>query len=75
MNKHVFIDGSPVHQPRNQLATEILENLAKFPHCILLTRVGQFYEVSVPVPSSKPHYDVACMCSRTLTKRLKLQDF
>ncbi|KAI0067908.1 hypothetical protein BV25DRAFT_1911773 [Artomyces pyxidatus] len=31
-------------QPRNQLATEILENLTKFPHCILLTRVGQFYE-------------------------------
>ncbi|KAG2754528.1 hypothetical protein P692DRAFT_20719708 [Suillus brevipes Sb2] len=26
------------------LATEILNNLAKFPHCILLTRVGQFYE-------------------------------
>ncbi|KAF9036432.1 hypothetical protein BDZ89DRAFT_1090789 [Hymenopellis radicata] len=23
---------------------EILENLAKFPHCLLLTRVGQFYE-------------------------------
>lgn len=31
--------------PRNQLAKEILENLDKFPHCILLTRVGQFYEV------------------------------
>ena len=31
--------------PQNQLATEILENLAKFPHCILLTRVGSFYEV------------------------------
>lgn len=31
--------------PRNQLAKEILENLTKFPHCILLTRVGQFYEV------------------------------
>ncbi|KAG2077084.1 hypothetical protein BDR04DRAFT_1125514 [Suillus decipiens] len=31
-------------QPRNVLATEILSNLAKFPHCILLTRVGQFYE-------------------------------
>lgn len=27
------------------LAAEILNNLAKFPHCILLTRVGQFYEV------------------------------
>ncbi|KAF9499857.1 hypothetical protein BDN71DRAFT_1480497 [Pleurotus eryngii] len=31
-------------QPRNQLAREILANLNKFPHCILLTRVGQFYE-------------------------------
>ncbi|KAH7915333.1 muts domain V-domain-containing protein [Hygrophoropsis aurantiaca] len=31
-------------QPRNVLATEILANLARFPHCILLTRVGQFYE-------------------------------
>ncbi|KAF7437022.1 DNA mismatch repair ATPase msh1 [Pleurotus ostreatus] len=31
-------------QPRNQLAREILDNLNKFPHCILLTRVGQFYE-------------------------------
>ncbi|KAF8272981.1 muts domain V-domain-containing protein [Lactarius quietus] len=44
MNKRDFIDGSPVPPPRNQLATEILENLTKFPHCILLTRVGQFYE-------------------------------
>ena len=25
----------------------IMENLAKFPHCLLLTRVGQFYEVHV----------------------------
>ncbi|KAF9650663.1 hypothetical protein BDM02DRAFT_3154693 [Thelephora ganbajun] len=31
-------------KPRNVLAVEVLENLAKFPHCILLTRVGQFYE-------------------------------
>lgn len=38
-------------EPRNQLAKEILENLAKFSHCILLTRVGQFYEVLLcPVP-------------------------
>lgn len=27
------------------LGGTIQENLAKFPHCILLTRVGQFYEV------------------------------
>ncbi|KAH9004188.1 muts domain V-domain-containing protein [Lactarius hatsudake] len=38
------VNGLPALRPRNQLATEILENLAKFPHCILLTRVGQFYE-------------------------------
>ncbi|KAG9013654.1 DNA mismatch repair ATPase msh1 [Tulasnella sp. 427] len=30
--------------PKTQLATDIIENLAKFPHCILLTRVGNFYE-------------------------------
>ncbi|KIP12627.1 hypothetical protein PHLGIDRAFT_113698 [Phlebiopsis gigantea 11061_1 CR5-6] len=30
--------------PVTPLAIEILDNLAKFPHCILLTRVGQFYE-------------------------------
>ncbi|KAH7345074.1 muts domain V-domain-containing protein [Rhizoctonia solani] len=27
-----------------KLARDIIENHAKFPHCILLTRVGQFYE-------------------------------
>ena len=32
-------------QPNTPLANDIMENLAKFPHCILLTRVGQFYEV------------------------------
>ncbi|KAI0257296.1 muts domain V-domain-containing protein [Lactifluus subvellereus] len=36
--------GLSLYQPRTQLATEILGNLSKFPHCILLTRVGQFYE-------------------------------
>ncbi|KAF8222260.1 hypothetical protein L208DRAFT_608417 [Tricholoma matsutake] len=30
--------------PQNSLAKEILENLSKFSHCLLLTRVGQFYE-------------------------------
>ncbi|KAG8700213.1 DNA mismatch repair ATPase msh1 [Ceratobasidium sp. 395] len=30
--------------PKTKLARDIIENLAKFPHCILLTRVGQFYE-------------------------------
>ncbi|RXW14255.1 hypothetical protein EST38_g11599 [Candolleomyces aberdarensis] len=33
-----------MNQPRTQLAREILENLRRFPHCLLLTRVGQFYE-------------------------------
>ena len=42
-----FLDSPAVHQPRNQLATEILKNLSRFPHCVLLTRVGQFYEVSL----------------------------
>ncbi|KAF8633937.1 hypothetical protein AX15_001121 [Amanita polypyramis BW_CC] len=30
--------------PRTGLAREILDNLNRFPHCLLLTRVGQFYE-------------------------------
>ncbi|TFK40961.1 muts domain V-domain-containing protein [Crucibulum laeve] len=29
---------------RGSLPKEILANLARFPHCLLLTRVGQFYE-------------------------------
>jgi hypothetical protein len=52
--------------PRNQLATEILENLAKFPHCILLTRVGQFYEVSVPVPFLKTSLRDSFVCAVVL---------
>jgi hypothetical protein len=35
--------------PRNVLAKEILDNLGKFPHCLLLTKVGQFYEVQCPI--------------------------
>ncbi|GLB36353.1 putative DNA-binding domain of DNA mismatch repair MUTS family protein [Lyophyllum shimeji] len=31
-------------QPQTVLAQEILENLRRFPRCLLLTRVGQFYE-------------------------------
>ncbi|KAF9068002.1 muts domain V-domain-containing protein [Rhodocollybia butyracea] len=30
--------------PQGILADEIRENLSKFPHCLLLTRVGNFYE-------------------------------
>lgn len=36
-----------VRLPKNDLAVIILDNLAKFPHCILLTRVGNFYEVCI----------------------------
>ena len=28
------------------LAHEVLDNLKRFPQCLLLTKVGQFYEVS-----------------------------
>ncbi|PCH33487.1 hypothetical protein WOLCODRAFT_147580 [Wolfiporia cocos MD-104 SS10] len=31
-------------EPKLKLSAGVLDNLAKFPHCILLTRVGQFYE-------------------------------
>ncbi|KAH8835362.1 muts domain V-domain-containing protein [Flagelloscypha sp. PMI_526] len=31
-------------EPKGLLAKEIQHNLAKFPHCLLLTRVGNFYE-------------------------------
>ncbi|KAI9462307.1 muts domain V-domain-containing protein [Lactarius psammicola] len=54
-------DGPPALRPRNQLATEILENLAKFPHCILLTRVGQFYE---------SYFDQAAEVARLLNIKL-----
>ncbi|KAI0048387.1 hypothetical protein FA95DRAFT_1678333 [Auriscalpium vulgare] len=54
-------DASRSRQPRNQLATEILENLAKFPHCILLTRVGQFYE---------SYFDQAAEVARILNIKL-----
>ncbi|KAG8838047.1 DNA mismatch repair ATPase msh1 [Serendipita sp. 400] len=30
--------------PKTELALEIIRNLERFPHCLLLTRVGQFYE-------------------------------
>ncbi|KZT44577.1 hypothetical protein SISSUDRAFT_1012818 [Sistotremastrum suecicum HHB10207 ss-3] len=43
------------------LAIEILENLARFPHCILLTRVGQFYE---------SYFDQAAEVAQLLTIKL-----
>ncbi|KAG8889517.1 DNA mismatch repair ATPase msh1 [Tulasnella sp. 332] len=47
--------------PRTQLAFDITENLAKFPHCILLTRVGNFYE---------SYFDQAIEVARLLTIKL-----
>jgi hypothetical protein len=44
-DESLFLEETSRDQPRNPLATEILDNLSKFPHCLLLTRVGQFYEV------------------------------
>ncbi|KAF5355702.1 hypothetical protein D9756_003944 [Leucocoprinus leucothites] len=37
-------DEQDTTKPRTILAQEIQDNLRKFPHCLLLTRVGQFYE-------------------------------
>jgi len=36
---------SPEASPSTSLPREIQANLAQFSHCLLLTRVGQFYEV------------------------------
>ncbi|KAF8527837.1 muts domain V-domain-containing protein [Hysterangium stoloniferum] len=47
--------------PQNQLAVEILDNLARFPHCILLTRVGNFYE---------SYFDQAAEVARLLSIKL-----
>jgi len=60
------------------LAAEILENLAKFPHCILLTRVGQFYEVCfIPLVICRPshrhcqsYFDQAAEVSQLLNIKL-----
>lgn len=43
---YIYQDDAIPRQPSSPLATEIFENLSRFPHCILLTRVGQFYEVN-----------------------------
>ncbi|KAI0778013.1 muts domain V-domain-containing protein [Trametes elegans] len=51
-------EGAP---PATPLATEILDNLVKYPHCILLTRVGQFYE---------SYFDQAAEVSRLLNIKL-----
>ncbi|KAG8966474.1 DNA mismatch repair ATPase msh1 [Tulasnella sp. 419] len=38
------ITEQPPKLPNTQLSHEIWRNLQRFPHCLLLTRVGQFYE-------------------------------
>ncbi|KAG6850322.1 hypothetical protein H0H93_014897 [Arthromyces matolae] len=48
-------------QPQTALAQEILENLRRFPHCLLLTRVGQFYE---------SYFDQATEIARLLSIKL-----
>ena len=66
-------------KPRNALAAEVLGNLAKFPHCILLTRVGQFYEVYSTLPESchpfphhrcQSYFDQAAEVSQLLNIKL-----
>ncbi|KAG9000887.1 DNA mismatch repair ATPase msh1 [Tulasnella sp. JGI-2019a] len=59
-------DGSQLLSPRSafpktQLANDIMENLSKFPHCILLTRVGNFYE---------SYFDQAIEVAQLLTIKL-----
>lgn len=48
---NVLVVGVPA--PTNHLATEVLDNLNRYPHCILLTRVGQFYEVNCDLSRSQ----------------------
>ncbi|KAI0361808.1 hypothetical protein OH77DRAFT_1516722 [Trametes cingulata] len=50
-----------IEPPATPLAIEILDNLARYPHCILLTRVGQFYE---------SYFDQAAEVSRLLNIKL-----
>ncbi|KAG5639374.1 hypothetical protein H0H81_003518 [Sphagnurus paluster] len=65
--------------PRTVLAQEILENLRKFPHSLLLTRVGQFYEVKYPKMNlsykqakgnQKSYFDQAVDIARLLNIKL-----
>lgn len=67
----LVIDVPALPQAKSPLAIEILNNLAKFPHCILLTRVGQFYEVHMDYfPNSNPSHQIST--SRISTKLWKL---
>ncbi|GAW09330.1 dna mismatch repair protein [Lentinula edodes] len=42
--KDPLLDEGSDNLPKSMLAQEIRNNLSKFPHCLLLTRVGNFYE-------------------------------
>ncbi|KAH9898573.1 muts domain V-domain-containing protein [Cubamyces lactineus] len=53
--------GNEATLPSTPLATEILDNLTRYPHCILLTRVGQFYE---------SYFDQAAEVARLLNIKL-----
>ncbi|KAI0348697.1 hypothetical protein BDW22DRAFT_119281 [Trametopsis cervina] len=53
--------GSNLQQPSTPLAKDILDNLSRFSHCILLTRVGQFYE---------SYFDQAAEVSKLLNIKL-----
>ena len=65
-------------KPVSFLAREILSNLRRFPHCLLLTRVGTFYEVEhfsdIVVRFSnlslKSYFDQAVEISRLLNIKL-----
>ncbi|KAF8973763.1 muts domain V-domain-containing protein [Flammula alnicola] len=53
--------GSKAPRPATFLSRQILANLKRFPHCLLLTRVGQFYE---------SYFDQAVEISRLLNIKL-----
>ncbi|RDX56044.1 hypothetical protein OH76DRAFT_1518636 [Lentinus brumalis] len=59
-NPDQYLESVP-DPPSTPLATEVLDNLARYPHCILLTRVGQFYE---------SYFDQAAEVSRLLNIKL-----
>ena len=63
------------NQPRTQLAREIVENLRRFPHCLLLTRVGQFYEVIITARLGRYKLTIESNLSRISIKPSKSQNY
>ncbi|KAI0639235.1 muts domain V-domain-containing protein [Trametes polyzona] len=59
--KSILEPAEEVDPPTTPLAVEVLSNLARYPHCILLTRVGQFYE---------SYFDQAAEVARLLNIKL-----